>query len=241
MRILFPPRPPLPPLLPHVPPNCQLSFLLMPMQAVLSPCTHAGVAPMPTSKRLTPSCLSSRIAHHVDCHLSFLFLPTAGESSALPPCCIIEGEKLPQRTLNIDDNVASKDRRSRSTCCWMDRSRRSSLFTLCGIVLILLLVVDAGVVSSIPRPVPFDALIINEGGGIVPAGIGGRCPLPSLLLLVPVDAHRSLLPLGTSTGISSMPEASCVSAPDDGPTWTPTLRCQSQPPSKDERRNPATA
>ena len=82
----------------------------------------------------------------------------------------------------------------------MDRSRRSSLFTLCGIVLILFLVVDAGVVSSIPRLAPFDALIIDEGGGIVPAGIGGRCPLPSLLLLVPVDAHRSLLPAAHFNG-----------------------------------------
>jgi hypothetical protein len=138
----------------------------------------------------------------------FLFLPTAGESSALPPCCghptanvpmtlpvtfITEGENLPQRTLKIDDNVASEDRRSRSTCCWMDRSRRSSLLTLCDIVLILLLIVNAGVVSSIPRLAPFDALIIDEGGGIVPAAVRRRCPLPSLLLLVPVKACRSLL------------------------------------------------
>jgi hypothetical protein len=32
-------------------------------------------------------------------------------------------------------------------------------------------------------------------GGIVPAGVGQRCPLPSLLLRVPADARRSLLPM----------------------------------------------
>ena len=31
-------------------------------------------------------------------------------------------------------------------------------------------------------------------GGIVPAGVGRRCPLPSLLLPVPTDVRRSLLP-----------------------------------------------
>ena len=31
-------------------------------------------------------------------------------------------------------------------------------------------------------------------GGIVPAGIGRQCPLPSLLLSVPADVRRSLLP-----------------------------------------------
>ena len=195
----------------------------------LSPCTHAGVAPPPTSQRLIPSCSSSRVAHHVDCHLSFLFLPTAGESSALPPCwChptakvsttlpisfIIEGEKLPQRTLIVVDNVAFEDRHSssRSTCGWMDRSRRLSPFTSCGIVFILLLlVVDAGVVSSLPRLAPFDALIIDEGGGggrIVPAGVGRRCPLPSLLLLFPSKPAALSSPRRTSTGISSTPDAS---------------------------------
>ncbi len=31
-------------------------------------------------------------------------------------------------------------------------------------------------------------------GGIVPAGVGQRCPLPSLLLPVTANVHRSLLP-----------------------------------------------
>jgi hypothetical protein len=35
---------------------------------------------------------------------------------------------------------------------------------------------------------------LSMRGGIVPAGVGQRCPLPSLLLRVPADARRSLLP-----------------------------------------------
>jgi len=153
----------------------------------------------------------------------FLFLPTAGESSALPPCCghptanvpmtlpvtfIIEGENLPQRTLKIDDNVASEDRRSRSTCCWMDRSRRSSLLTLCGIILILLLIVDAGVVSSIPRLAPFDALIIDEGGGSCQRASDDDARSHRSFSSFPSKPAALSSPWRTSTRISSTPEAS---------------------------------
>jgi len=74
------------------------------------------------------------------------------------------------------------------------RSRRFSPFTSCGIVLILLLVVDAGVVSSLPRLAPFDALIIDEGGGEDRAG-GRRTMMPAPVAPspLPVEARRSLL------------------------------------------------
>jgi hypothetical protein len=116
-------------------------------------------------------------------------------------------------------------------------------------------------------------------GGIVPAGVGQQCPLPLLLIRVPADARRSLLPtpridgdlvnahraaLGRyryrcgRRGLQLLPpllrsfssiviappdssSRSLSSAPDDGPFCTPSSRCRSRPPSKDERRPPATA
>ena len=177
----------------------------------LSPCTHAGVAPPPTSQRHIPSCSSSRVAHHVDCHLSFLFLPTAGESSALPPCwChptanvsttlpisfIIEGENYRQNPHRRRQRGFRGPTLPLPLHMRLDgRFRRFSPFTSCGIVLILLLVVDAGVVSSLPRLAPFDALIIDEGGGEDRAG-GRRTTMPAPVAPspLPFEARRSLLP-----------------------------------------------
>ena len=65
-------------------------------------------------------------------------------------------------------------------------------FTLCGFVLLLIDVVDTGVLS-LPRVLPSNTLNIDEGGGVVLAGIGQQCPPPSLLLPVPANERCSLL------------------------------------------------
>jgi len=213
MNILYPPPPPLPPLLPHVPPStCGLSLIFF---------VHANAgrifrpAPMLVLPHRQPPNDSSHHVRHPASHImlivTYLFCSCQRQAN-LPPCppagvtlpsmsqqLFQSHEKLPQRTLLVVDNKASEDRhsRSRSTCSWTDRSRRSrclSPFTSCGIVLILLLVVNAGVVSSLPRLAPFSALIIDRGGG--KDRVSRRrttMPAPVAPSPLPVKARRSLL------------------------------------------------